>query len=86
MGSEPGRKIRIHVHTQSVNEEAGCSSLWQNWGSRRREKVLAGDETIQTPRAGIHSPAAPASSTSTTGTADATFAQAGERARPVMPC
>lgn len=57
-----------------------------SWGSRRREKVLAGDETPQTPRAGIHSPAAPASSTSTTGTADATFAQAGERARPVMPC
>lgn len=49
-----------------------------------KKKVLAGDETPPNPRGFNLAASSSARFALTTGTADATFAQAGKRARPVM--
>lgn len=67
-----------------MNVEAGCSLCWQAEAQGGEKKVLAGDETPPNPRGFNLAASSSARFALTTGTADATFAQAGKRARPVM--
>lgn len=78
-------EINLHSCTHIKHERGGqMLVMLANWGSRRREKVLAGEETPPTPKGFNLATSSSARFALTTGTADATFAQAGKRARPVM--
>lgn len=69
-----------------LNDEAGCLLCWQAKAQGGEKKVLAGDETPPPPRLQF-SPLQLSRSARfvlTAGAADATFAQAGKRARPVI--